>query len=53
MPYEDMLGEIDLEVLKAADSLPGLLDSVESGEQVERRRLRLVRRAAATVTIER
>ena len=29
MPYEDILGEIDLEVLKAADSLPGLLDSVE------------------------
>ena len=50
MNNKDILGEIDLNVLKAADSLPALLDSVESGEAVEPHRLTFARRAAATVT---
>ena len=50
MNDQDILGEIDRGVLGAADSLPALLDSVESGEAVEPRRLTFARRAAATVT---
>ena len=50
MSDQEILGEIDLDVLKAADSLPALLDSVESGEQIEPRRVIFARRAAATVT---
>ena len=50
MDGQDILGEIDLEVLKAGDSLPDLLDSVDSGEAVEPHRLTFARRAAATVT---
>ena len=50
MNDQDILGEIDLEVLKAGDSLPALLDSVESGEAVEPHRVIFARRAAATMT---
>ena len=49
MPYEDMLGEIDVSVLRAADSLPDLLADLTAGQEVDSCKLEFARRAATTV----
>ena len=49
MPYEDMLGEIDVSVLRAADSLPDLLADLTAGQEVDPGKLAFARRATATV----
>ena len=49
MPDEDMLGEIDAAVLRAADSLPGLLADLTAGQEVDPCKLAFARRAATTV----